>query len=204
MGGGGGKKVIKKNPKKKYLVTDPRRGVRLLHILILHQFFAVNGSMPGRRFFEIGRRLIQQGHQVTVITGNSELGLPLGRKKIGLLQKDGMAIVVFNLGCPQVKEGERKGINATFARRAARQGRRLPRPDLVLASSPPLATAGPAYSLSCFYEVPLIMEIRKIEAVPLDYRDSLWKRIFTPRSRERHLRHLAGLNRLLPPAPVLP
>ena len=61
--------------------------------------------MPGRRFFEIGRRLIQQGHQVTVITGNSELGLPLGRKKIGLLQKDGMAIVVFNLGCPQVKEG---------------------------------------------------------------------------------------------------
>ncbi|HQD53138.1 MAG: glycosyltransferase [Dethiobacteria bacterium] len=157
--------------------------------------------MPGRRFFEIGRRLIQQGHQVTVITGNSELGLPLGRKKIGLLQKDGMAIVVFNLGCSQVKEGERKGINATFARRAARQGRRLPRPDLVLASSPPLATAGPAYSLSCFYEVPLIMEIRKIEAVPLDYRDSLWKRIFTPPEQRTALKAFSRAQSIIATSP---
>lgn len=89
-----------------------------------------------------------------------------------------MAIVVFNLGCPQTKKDEKRSVSAVFARRAGRQGLRLPRPDLVLASSPPLATTRPAYSLSCFYEVPLIMEIREIETGYLDLENSLLKKIF--------------------------
>ena len=63
-----------------------------------------------------------------------------------------------------------------FARQAARQGRWLP-PDLVLASLPPLASAGPAYSLSCFYKVPLIMELREVDSYFIDSRDSLLKKI---------------------------
>ncbi|HPU01811.1 MAG: glycosyltransferase family 4 protein [Firmicutes bacterium] len=125
----------------------------------MHQCFAIDGISPGRRFYEIGRRLVNEGHQVTVITGNSELKLPLGQKKIGLLQKDGMAIVSFNLG----HSGESRRASSFFARQAYRQGRRLPHPDLVLASSPPTAVARSACRLSNYYKVPLVLEIREID-----------------------------------------
>lgn len=152
-----------------------------LHILILHQYFAINDSSPGRRFFEIGRRLVKQGHQVTVITANSELGLTLGQRKIGLLQQDGMAIVTFNLGCSrEMKPGQRRRISSDFARQAYRQGRRLPHPDLVLASSPPPALAWSAWKLSSFYRVPLVIEIREIDSSFIDSRNSLLKNIVFP------------------------
>ncbi len=137
----------------------------LLHILILHQSFAVNGSTPGRRFFEIGRRLAAEGHQVTVITGNSELRLPLGQKKIGLQQREGMAIIVLNPGGGPVKRGQKR-MSASFARQAVKQGRRLPPPDVVLVSSPPLALAGAASSLGSFYRVPIILEIGEGDDFP--------------------------------------
>ena len=85
------------------------------------------------------------------------MGLPLGQKRIGLQQREGMAIVVLNPGGRRMKRG-RLG-SAAFARQAARQGRRVPPPDVVLASSPPLALAGVASSLSSFYKVPLLLEI---------------------------------------------
>lgn len=160
-----------------------------LHILILHQYFAINGSSPGRRFFEIGRRLVKQGHQVTVITANSELGLTLGQRKIGLLQQDGMAVVTFNLGCSrEMKPGQRRRISSAFARQAYRQGRRLPHPDLVLASSPPPALAWSAYRLSSFYKVPLVIEIREIDSFFIGSRDSRLKNILSSLLRHNALK----------------
>lgn len=137
-----------------------------MHILMLDQFFATAGGGLKNRFFEIGRRLVERGHQVTVISGNSELGLPLGNNKIGLLQQDGMAVVVFNLDGKRKGEAgkrERRRASSAFARLACRQGKRLPAPDMVLAVSPPLSTSKPALSLSRYYGVPLVMDIREAE-----------------------------------------
>ena len=124
-----------------------------------------------------GRRLAGEGHQVTVITGNSELGLSLGQKRIGLQQREGMAIIALNPGGRPKKKGQER-ISAAFARQAARQGRRLPPPDLVLASSPPLALAGAAFSLSSFYRVPLVLEIGGIGDSLTGSGDNLLERIF--------------------------
>lgn len=156
------------------------REVSQLHILMLHQHFAFEGAAPGRRFFEIGRRFVKQGHRVTVVTGNREIGLSLGRKMIGLLQKEGLAVVVFNSGYPPVKKDEGRAAAMLFARRAGRQGRRLPPPDLILASSPPLEMTAPAYTLSCFYEVPLLLEIRRMGAWHLYFKDNPLKQLFSP------------------------
>jgi len=101
---------------------------------------------------------------------------------------------------PSGEGGERKGINATFA--AGPPGRGVgcrARPGA--ASSPPLATAGPAYSLSCFYEVPLIMEIRKMRGSALDYRDSLWKRIFTPPEQRTALKAFSRAQSIIATSP---
>ncbi len=137
-----------------------------MHILMLDQYFTTAGGGLGKRFFEIGRRLVEQGHQVTVISGNSELELSLGKNKIGLLQQDGMAVVAFNLDGKRKGEAgarERRRASSAFARLAGRQGRRLPRPDMVLAASPPLSTSKSALSLSRYYGVPLVMDIREAE-----------------------------------------
>ncbi len=168
-----------------------------LHILMLHQFFAINGSSPGRRFFEISRRLAEQGHKVTVITGNSELGLLLGKKKIGLLQQGGTAIVVLNL------DNRRRRVSSVFARKAVRQARNLPTPDLVLASSPPLALAGSAYSLSSFYQVPLILEIRGVEDFYGESRDSILNSFFSFQMRRRALKAYCRSDSIIVPSPAI-
>lgn len=137
-----------------------------MHILMLDQHFAAEGGGAGKRFFEIGPRLVERGHDVTVISGNSGLGLPLGNKRIGLLQRQGMAIVAFNQSGRMKeqtgsKEEHREALS--FARFAAGQGRRLPRPDLVLAASPPLEASKVALSLSSRYGALLVMDIREAE-----------------------------------------
>ena len=163
----------------------------------MHQFFAIDNSTPGRRFFEISRRLAEQGHQVTVITGNSELGLKLGKKKIGLLQQKGTAIVVFNL------DNNRRRISSVFARQAARQGRKLPSPDLVLASSPPLALAGTAYSLSSFYRVPFILEIRGVEDFYGESRNSILNSISCFQMRRKALKAYCQADSIMVPSPAI-
>ena len=131
-----------------------------MRILLLHQFFMVDGNNRETRFFDLGSRLASMGHQVTVISGNSGLALALGNKRIGLLQTGGMAIVSLNIDYSVKMNRLKKGkALMSYARQASMQGRRLPRPDLIYAVSPPLTTALPALSLSSYYRVPLVLDL---------------------------------------------
>lgn len=113
-----------------------------------------------------------------------------------------MAIVTFNLGYSrEMKPGQKRRISSSFARQAARQGRRLPHPDLVLASSPPTALAGSAYSLSSFYQVPLIMEVREIDSSFIDFRDSLLKKILFSPVRRKALKAYCGADSIIVTGP---
>ena len=134
-----------------------------MKILILHQFFSINHSVQNNRLFELGCRLVSRGHQVTVITGNAGLKLPLGNRKIGLLQTSGMAVVALNMAYDYgMKPLKKARLQVTYARLASQQGRRLPRPDLIYAVSPPLATTLPAVSLSRFHGAPLILDLAEL------------------------------------------
>lgn len=124
--------------------------------------------------------MVREGHQVTVITGNSELRLPLDGKKIGLLQKEGVAFVVLDTGRPHSPNASGRDESRRFARRAARQGRKLPHFDLVLASSPPQPINRPAYTLSCFNKAPLILEVREIGDLHLYAQESPLKKLLAP------------------------
>ena len=145
-----------------FAAVSPERGF-CMKILMLHQFFSVNNSVRNNRFFELGCRLVSRGHQVTVITGNAGLELALDNKKIGLLQTRGMAVVALNLAYDyRMKPVKKARLQMAYARRASRQGRRLPRPDLIFAASPPLATTLPALSLSRFYRVPRVLDLEEL------------------------------------------
>ena len=145
-----------------------------MNILMLHQSFKVEGADCETRFFQIGRRLASLGHSVTVITGNSPLALPLGKKKIGLLQKDGIAVIVLNIQYDSKMEiSKKRSALLAYARQGLRQGHRLPRPGLIIASAPPLTAAYPAISLSRRYRVPWILEVRELWPEALIQRGTL-------------------------------
>jgi len=59
--------------------------------MLFQQGFSTNSL-----YSEMGRRLVLQGGELTVVTDNSRLGLSLSDKRIGLWQLDGMAVVVYN------------------------------------------------------------------------------------------------------------
>lgn len=62
-----------------------------MHIMLLQQCFSTNSL-----YYEIGRRLVLQGGELTVVTDNTRLGVSLNGKRIGLMQLDGMAVIVYN------------------------------------------------------------------------------------------------------------
>jgi hypothetical protein len=134
-----------------------------MNILILDQRFATEGDDVATRLFQIGRRLASCGNKVTVISGNSKLDLPLGGKKIGLLQKDGLAIIVLNIPYEQkMRFMEKCFALFRYFKRANGQGQKLPRPDIIIAASPPLTNAYAAVLLSRRYEAPLILQIGEL------------------------------------------
>ena len=63
----------------------------MMHLMLFQQGFSTNSL-----YSEMGRRLVLQGGELTVVTDNSRLGLSLSNKRIGLWQLDGMAVVVYN------------------------------------------------------------------------------------------------------------
>lgn len=145
------------------LKSLPERGL-WMHILILHHYFCTEGTKQELRFFEIGRQLAAGGHQVTVITTNSSLGLKLGQMNIGLLQYEEMAILAFNLAYrPEMNQAQKGKAIKSFARCALRQGRNLPRADLILTVLPPLAPAWPTLSLSKYHDAPFILQVEELE-----------------------------------------
>ncbi len=129
-----------------------------MNILILQQHFNLREDDRPGCIIQAGRELASRGHCVYVITGNSAPAQPLGKKKIGLFQKDGLAIIVLNIPYKSEMKAPDKIRNlAAYARKALLQGRRLPRPELIIAASPPLTAAAPAISLSRRFGAPLIL-----------------------------------------------
>ncbi|MDZ4131748.1 MAG: glycosyltransferase, partial [Dethiobacteria bacterium] len=115
------------------------------------------------RLYKLGREWVRRGDQVTVFTINKGTGLQLGQKKIGLFQSGGLNTVTFNVDYSS-QSGNRKKFFSylKFARMVRKQGLQLPKPDLILASSPPLSAVWPALKLKVHHKVPLVVEIREL------------------------------------------
>ena len=114
-------------------------------------------------FFKLGRKLVSNGHDVTIFTINRAIDLDLGKKKIGLIQKYGLKIIAFNVDYDrQYGRFKKMYAHLKFARMSQAQGHRLPKPNLIIAASPPLTAVWPALKLGKFYQVPVVMDIREL------------------------------------------
>ena len=144
-----------------------------MHLFIIAQYLNLPG--PGNdRLFKLGREWLSRGDQVTVFTMNEGTGLQLGRRKVGLIQSGGLNTVTFNVDYNlQARRSRKLFAYFKFARMVQKQGLQLPRPDLILAVSPPLAALWPALKLKEHFKVPLVVEIRELWPDALVQRGSL-------------------------------
>ncbi len=120
-----------------------------MHILLIHQVFAGPDDPGGTRHYEIGCRLVADGHRFTVITSavNYLTGETAGRPTTPL--PDGMRII---------RIAGREDIHRSYAARARaffgfaggalRAAMALPDVDVVWGTSPPLVQLVPAWLAS--------------------------------------------------------
>lgn len=144
-----------------------------MHLYIIAQYLNLPG-LSKDRLFKLGQEWLSRGEQVTVFTMNEGTGLQLGRRKIGLTQSGGLNTVTFNVDYSlQASHSRKLFAYLKFARMVKKQGLQLPRPDLILAASPPLTAVWPALKLKEHFKVPLVVEIRELWPDALVQRGSL-------------------------------
>lgn len=141
-----------------------------MRIWIVNQY-AVPLSEPGiTRHVEIGRRLVAAGHEITVIAGDRHYAeRDRSRLRDGETARiddvDGVRFV--SLRTPAYKRSFwKRGINLlAFVARLGRldsEGLDLPRPEVVVGSSPSLTAAFGAWWLAHRLGVPFVLEVRDI------------------------------------------
>ena len=129
-----------------------------MRILYLHQFFMTRDGTGGTRSYEFARRLVEAGHEVTMVTAGDG-----GERAV-----DGIRVVQARGGygdyvrATGVGYGRRLLAFVRFALAATLAALRGPRPDVVFATSPPLTMALPAIVAARRWRVPLVFEVRDL------------------------------------------
>lgn len=141
-----------------------------MHILYLHQYFATRKGTTGTRSYEFARYLAAKGHRVTMMASgleNREFPVPEG-KKYAEFETDGIKIVAIAAAYndPQVGTGmsglQRMFKFYQFAWLACRVGKKLPVPDVVFATHTPLTIGLAGLTLSRYFNVPFVFEVRDL------------------------------------------
>ncbi len=137
-------------------------------ILIIHQYYLLPGHPGGSRFNEMASRWSAAGHQVEVIAGtmNYATGERPPRYAWRLLTRelDGH-VVVWRCHIPQTYNNGYVGRAWAFVGfmiSACCAVLMTKRPDVVIASSPPLTVAIPGRLAALLNRVPLVFEVRDL------------------------------------------
>jgi glycosyltransferase involved in cell wall biosynthesis len=133
-----------------------------MHILYIHQHFAIPKGSTGTRSYEFARRWIKAGHKVTLITGYYEPGgLKLGK---GLIQKqtiDEIEIKVIAATYNQKQSYLRRLVSfLSFMLLSIYVGMRTKNIDIIYATSTPLTVGISAMVIKWLKRVPFVFEVR--------------------------------------------
>jgi colanic acid biosynthesis glycosyl transferase WcaI len=142
-----------------------------MKILYVSQYFPPEMGAPAARAAELSKHWIQQGHDVTVLTGfpNHPTGVvpDAYQKKLRSLvareQSDGVDVVrTWLLPFPNRRPHERMLNYSSFCVSAASTGLFLSRPDVVIATSPQLLVGLSGWWLARCQRVPFVFEVRDL------------------------------------------
>jgi len=134
-----------------------------MRITYLHQYFATPESATGTRSYELARRLVERGHDVTVIASTAQLPGSLGRAT-RTTHADVDGIDVLALPVPYRNEMSYRKRMQAFARFAAEASYHTARQssDVVFATSTPLTIAVPALVARLGRRTPMVFEVRDL------------------------------------------
>jgi colanic acid biosynthesis glycosyl transferase WcaI len=142
-----------------------------MDILYVSQYFPPEMGAPAARAAELSYHWVSAGHQVTVLTGfpNHPTGTipenyraPLRRLVFHETVHGVNVVRSWLLPFPNRKSWERMLNYSSFCVSSALTGLQIPRPDLVIGSSPQLLVALSAYWIARLKRVPFIFEVRDL------------------------------------------
>jgi len=136
-----------------------------MRILYIHQYFATRDSSAGTRSYEFSRWLVDNGHQVTVITGPSHLSHVVSRRFWLLKRLDisGIDVRVLNVPYSNYFSASRRILSfVAFALLSTLLALTLRDIDIVFATSTPLTVGIPALVVTTLRRVPFVFEVRDL------------------------------------------
>jgi len=140
-------------------------------ILYVSQYFPPEMGAPAARAAELAQHWSQAGHDVSVLAGfpNHPTGVvpPEWRARLRRLtyQEKVCGVDVFRTWLwplPNRKSHERMRNYASFCLSAALRGLTLPRPDVMIATSPQLLVGLAGWWIAFAREIPLVFEVRDL------------------------------------------
>lgn len=150
-----------------------------MHILYIHQHFALPSGTTGTRSYEFAKRWVKAGHKVTVITGHYDIGgLTYSKEPVEI---DGITVIMAGNRYSN-KQGFVKRVWSffSFILFSIAAGMRLEKPDVIYATSTPLTVGITAIVLKRLRKVQFVFEVRdQWPQVPIELgiiRNSLLKR----------------------------
>lgn len=130
-----------------------------MHILYLHQHFALPSGSTGTRSYEFAKRWVQAGHQVTVITGHYDIGgLEYTRQTQTI---DGIKVLIAGTQYSNKMSFLKRVFSfLSFILFSFIAGLKQKEVDIVFATSTPLTIGIPAILLKWFKKKPFVFEVR--------------------------------------------
>lgn len=144
------------------------RGMKILYV---SQYYPPEMGAPGARASELARHWAAAGHEVTVLTGfpNHPTGVVPQeyrtklRRLVARERSEGVNLIrTWLLPLPNRKAHERILNYSSFCISAAVTGLFLPRPDVVIASSPQLLVGVSGWWLARWKRAPFVFEVRDL------------------------------------------
>ena len=133
-----------------------------MHILYLHQHFAIPSGTGATRSYEFTRRWVKAGHKVTLITGCYDIGgLKLSNALIQKQTIDGIEVIVVGSRYSNKQLYLRRIVSFfSFICFSIYVGLGIKRVDVIYATSTPLTIGIPAIILKFLKRVPFVFEVR--------------------------------------------
>jgi len=134
-----------------------------MKVLYLHQYFVPGDGSGGTRSYEFARRLVADGHQVTLITSSAMLPETYQPdRNLAQIEMDGIQLVVIRVPYSNKMSFSRRILAfAQFALQASLQAIRHPA-DVIFATSTPITIVIPALAAKWRRQKPMVFEVRDL------------------------------------------
>ncbi len=141
-----------------------------MKILIIHQYYLMPGSPGGSRFNEFARLWAAAGHEVTVVAGNLDYAtgdVPERYHGRWITRERDGDVTVLRCHVPRTYNNSYAGRMAAFfgfTLSSTHAARTVPRPDVIIATSPPLVAMAPGViaAKARWKGVPWVFEMRDL------------------------------------------